>query len=422
MDAPALPPAHAKILERAARVAGVPVAVHRLRGAAEALAAGWGGCAVCRAACGSAAGKAACARSRASARPLARAQGGPVTLFCHLGLGCATAAWPGASDLMLTFGPYVPSGEDRGLAVAVRRALAALPGGRAPEKGVLAPLVAEIPRTPPGAVLAALEWTLEELARAPFPAEAAPEEQAATKETALPAPPRRTARRKDAGADFDAARIALAASGGKWAEVRAMLGEAAAARTGTRRTRSAAFLKRLAEALAAAREAGGDTAGAWSVLAELSADVEAGAPDAEALAGGGARVLRAVKWPGKRPGAGRQVLRPRLQYAPLNTILFARYAQRVTLAEVAAELGENPTTITHRLQRNFGLSFSDYLACVRAEKAKPLLRRTRASLAEVGRRVGFSDASNFARAFLKVTGMRPAEYRALHARPERRRK
>jgi AraC-like DNA-binding protein len=267
-------------------------------------------------------------------------------------------------------------------------------------------------------VLAAVEWTLEELARVPFPAEAAPQEDAAPAPSPPPARPQRAVRRKDAGADFDAARIALAASGGKWAEVRAMLGEAAAARTGTRRTRSAAFLKRLAEALAAAREAGGDTAGAWSVLAELSAEVETGAPDAEALADGGLRALSAVKWPRRRP----QDLRPRLQYAPLNTILFARYAERVKLSEVAAELGENPTTITHRLQRNFGLSFSEYLACVRAEKAKPLLRRTKASLAEVGRRVGFSDASNFARAFLKVTGMRPAEYRALHARPERRRK
>jgi AraC-like DNA-binding protein len=312
---------------------------------------------------------------------------------------------------MLTFGPYVPAGEDHGLATAVRRALAALPGGRAPEKATLASMAAEIPRTPCGAVLAAAEWTLEELARTPFPAEAAQQEDAAPTPSPPPARPQRAARRKDAGADFDAARIALAASGGKWAEVRAMLGEAAAARTGTRRTRNAAFLKRLAKALAA-------PAGAWSVLAELSADIESGAPDGAALANGGARVLRAVKWPGKRP----QSPRPRLQYAPLNTILFARYAERVTLAEVAAELGENPTTITHRLQRNFGLSFSEYLACVRAEKAKPLLRRTKASLAEVGRRVGFSDASNFARAFLKVTGMRPAEYRALHARPERRRK
>ena len=197
-----------------------------------------------------------------------------------------------------------------------------------------------------------------------------------------------------------------------------MLAEAAAARPGTRRARNAAFLRRLAEALAAAREAGGDAAGAWSVLAELSAEVEAGAPDEDALAEGGARVLRAVKWPRRRP----QGPRPRLQYAPLNAILFARYTEKVKLSEVAAELGESPAAITHRLQRNFGLSFSEYLACVRAEKAKPLLRRTKASLAEVGRRVGFSDASNFARAFLRVTGMRPGEYRALHARPERRRK
>ena len=108
-DAPGLPPAHAKVLERAARVAGVPVAVHLVRGASETLAAGWGGCAACRAACASAAGKTACARSRASAHPLARTLGGPVTLVCHLGLGCVAAAWPGVPELMLTFGPYVPA-------------------------------------------------------------------------------------------------------------------------------------------------------------------------------------------------------------------------------------------------------------------------------------------------------------------------
>ena len=418
-DAPALPPAHAKVLERAARVAGVPVAVHRVRGASETLAAGWGGCAACRAACASAAGKTACARSRASAHPLARTLGGPVTLVCHLGLGCVAAAWPGVPELMLTFGPYVPAGEDRGLAAELRRALAALPGGRVPDAGDLSALAAGIPRAPYGAVPAAVEWTLEELSRLPSPAAPPPE----AVEAPEPPPPaarttRGAAKTKPAGADFDAARIALAASGGKWAEVRAMLAEAAAARPGTRRARNAAFLRRLAEALAAAREAGGDAAGAWSVLAELSAEVEAGAPDAAALAEGGARVLRAVKWPRRRPRGPR----PRLQYAPLNAILFTRYTEKVKLSEVAAELGESPAAITHRLQRNFGLSFSEYLACVRAEKAKPLLRRTKASLAEVGRRVGFPDASNFARAFLRVTGMRPGEYRALHARPERRRK
>ena len=88
-----------------------------------------------------------------------------------------------------------------------------------------------------------------------------------------------------------------------------------------------------------------------------------------------------------------------------------RMPERVQLREIAQRLGKHPTAITHHLQRKYGLSFCQYVARLRIDKAKELLRRTRLGIGEVATRVGISDQSNFTKQFRKFEGLSPVQYR-----------
>jgi two-component system response regulator YesN len=91
-------------------------------------------------------------------------------------------------------------------------------------------------------------------------------------------------------------------------------------------------------------------------------------------------------------------------------------AEGIPLQEMAKLLGQSPSAISHRLERKFGMSYSDYLARLRMEEAKRLLRHTKLSATAIGPRVGIRDQSNFTKTFKRFIGMTPAEYREQHRR------
>ncbi|PAU80011.1 AraC family transcriptional regulator [Halovibrio salipaludis] len=81
-----------------------------------------------------------------------------------------------------------------------------------------------------------------------------------------------------------------------------------------------------------------------------------------------------------------------------------------TFEQVAEEVGLNPQTLRRRLRRE-GLTFNEVRNQLRRDLAIDLLSRTRHSVEEIGHRVGFSDPSNFIRAFRQWTGVTPYRYR-----------
>lgn len=97
--------------------------------------------------------------------------------------------------------------------------------------------------------------------------------------------------------------------------------------------------------------------------------------------------------------------------AELDRAVMGRMPEAVQLGEIAERLGKHPTAITHHLQRKYGLSFSQYVARLRIDKAKELLRRTRLGIGEVATRVGINDQSNFTKQFRKFEGLSPVQYR-----------
>lgn len=90
------------------------------------------------------------------------------------------------------------------------------------------------------------------------------------------------------------------------------------------------------------------------------------------------------------------------------------YAEKITLEDVAAHSGFNPTYFSEKFKEKTGKNFTDFLTEVRMEAAKELLRDSRKTIGQIGDAVGYKDAKYFSQQFTKCVGMKPTEYRKLY--------
>lgn len=90
------------------------------------------------------------------------------------------------------------------------------------------------------------------------------------------------------------------------------------------------------------------------------------------------------------------------------------YADKITLEDVAAHSGFNPTYFSEKFKEKTGKNFTDFLTEVRMEAAKELLRDSRRTIGQIGDAVGYKDAKYFSQQFTKCVGMKPTEYRKLY--------
>ncbi len=80
------------------------------------------------------------------------------------------------------------------------------------------------------------------------------------------------------------------------------------------------------------------------------------------------------------------------------------------IATIGAEIGLPPRTLQHAL-RSEGVTYREIARALRMRRARQLLATTQEPLAEVALRVGYTDPSNFHRAFVSQTGMTPGRFR-----------
>ncbi|MBM3289239.1 MAG: hypothetical protein FJY92_03730, partial [Candidatus Hydrogenedentes bacterium] len=103
----------ARVLERAARAAGMPASVHHVDDAGHEgkPLAGAGRCAACNYVAEYPGGAEACKASRVRNSVYALNAGKPATFLCHMGFACVSApALPSADQgFVLTMGPYCPA-------------------------------------------------------------------------------------------------------------------------------------------------------------------------------------------------------------------------------------------------------------------------------------------------------------------------
>ena len=82
------------------------------------------------------------------------------------------------------------------------------------------------------------------------------------------------------------------------------------------------------------------------------------------------------------------------------------------VAALARAAGCTPAHLSRLFRRTYGFPPAAYLLRRRIDKARQLLTETDLTAAEIGRRLGFHDASHFGRHFRRYAGVNPSSYRS----------
>jgi AraC-like DNA-binding protein len=97
-----------------------------------------------------------------------------------------------------------------------------------------------------------------------------------------------------------------------------------------------------------------------------------------------------------------------------RTMLNMEYANPPSLPVLAQQLGISETQLKSGFRSLNGTTVMQYCIAKRIEAAKLLLRENRHSISEIGDIVGYEDHSAFSRAFRRLNGCTPREWRQSH--------
>ena len=92
----------------------------------------------------------------------------------------------------------------------------------------------------------------------------------------------------------------------------------------------------------------------------------------------------------------------------------ARYAEELTVADLARAAGLSRAHFSHEFRRAFGESPHAYLLTRRLERAAALLRTTDRSVADICVSVGLRSVGSFTTSFGRAYGLPPSAYRAAY--------
>jgi AraC-like DNA-binding protein len=97
--------------------------------------------------------------------------------------------------------------------------------------------------------------------------------------------------------------------------------------------------------------------------------------------------------------------------AEVFEVIDRRYAEPLSLRDVATDLGMTPGHLTTVVRRRTGRTVGEWITERRMAAARALLAETDLPIAAVARRVGMSDAGYFTRLFGRAHGASPREWR-----------
>lgn len=96
-----------------------------------------------------------------------------------------------------------------------------------------------------------------------------------------------------------------------------------------------------------------------------------------------------------------------------NVMLYinSNYEKKITISQLCSMFNTNKTTLQKQFNLATGQSVMSYLIGLRVKLAALMLKDTSVAIAQIAERLGFSDSTHFNKAFLKLTGSTPAQYR-----------
>jgi AraC family transcriptional regulator len=99
-------------------------------------------------------------------------------------------------------------------------------------------------------------------------------------------------------------------------------------------------------------------------------------------------------------------------------IISQDYAESLTVAGIAAEVGVHPVHASREFRRRFGQTLGEYVNKVRIRAACAAMTHRSQPLAAVAAGAGFADQAHFCRVFKAFMGRTPSEFAAI-VRPQR---
>lgn len=105
----------------------------------------------------------------------------------------------------------------------------------------------------------------------------------------------------------------------------------------------------------------------------------------------------------------RNTINPKIEEAV--KYLSKHFNSEISLEKLAQDLYINPYYLCHLFKKTIGLTITDFLNQTRIHHAKRLLTNTKMPITEISESVGFNSFSYFGRAFKKIVGTTPRNYR-----------
>ncbi|HKQ78126.1 MAG TPA: AraC family transcriptional regulator [Blastocatellia bacterium] len=103
--------------------------------------------------------------------------------------------------------------------------------------------------------------------------------------------------------------------------------------------------------------------------------------------------------------------KPPLWLKQAEEFVRARFAEPLTLNEIAAAINRHPVHLVRQFRRHHGCTIGDYIRRLRLESACHRLTTTDEPLVIIALACGFSGQAHFSTFFKRATGLSPARYR-----------
>ena len=109
--------------------------------------------------------------------------------------------------------------------------------------------------------------------------------------------------------------------------------------------------------------------------------------------------------PARQPGASEDNVSRAIDY------IASRYSYSLSISDIASYVGVSRSTLFREFREELHTSPKEYLDRYRIRRASSLLRDTDLTVASVAASVGYDNGLYFSKAFRRMTGMTPTDYR-----------